>query len=132
MWILVLLKMIMWCKYMTCLRIFSVQSYCLNSLFYVNKCQCCNKCSLMMICDKFKINRIQHAGVKSENEKCSSLKNQCCHVGWRHMIRYIRTDILFLNWSPLYIDTFHEANHLTSVRSWKSTTCSLNLNKKKQ
>jgi hypothetical protein len=27
----------------------------------------------MMICDKFKINRIQHAGVISENEKCSSL-----------------------------------------------------------
>ena len=73
MWIVVLLRMIMWCKYMTCLRIFSVQSYCLNSFFYVNKCQCCNKCSLMMICDKFQINRTQYAGVISENEKCSSL-----------------------------------------------------------
>jgi hypothetical protein len=73
MWILVLLRMIMWCKYMTCLRIFSVQSYCLNSLFYVNKCQCCNKCSLMMICDKFQINRTQYAGVITENDKLSSL-----------------------------------------------------------
>ena len=27
----------------------------------------------MMICDKFQINRIQYAGVISENEKCSSL-----------------------------------------------------------
>ena len=74
MWILVLLRMII-CdvNIMTSLRIFSVQSYCLNSLFYVNKCQCCNKCSLMMICDKFQINRIQYAEVISENEKLSSL-----------------------------------------------------------